>query len=52
MCPEAQDLESCPQMHETITASQKKSGNIYGSERSAIVIQGSFPFGIKKKQDN
>lgn len=44
MCPEAQDLESCPQMHETITASQKKSGNIYGSERSAIVIQGSFPF--------
>lgn len=45
MCPEAQDLESCPQTHETITASQKKkSGNIYGSERSAIVIQGSFPF--------
>lgn len=25
MCPEAQDLESCPhQTHETITASQKK----------------------------
>ena len=29
MCPEAQDLESCPQMHETITASQKKKVEIF-----------------------
>lgn len=29
MCPEAQDLESCPQMYETITASQKKKVEIF-----------------------
>lgn len=48
MCPEAQDLESCPrQTCETIAIFQKKkkkSGNISGSECSVTIIQGSFPF--------
>lgn len=43
MCPEAQDLESCPrQTCETIA--KKKSGNISEPEGSVIIIQGSFPF--------